>query len=101
MKIDKAASTTPISTDSGTVNERVSQITWSGGSIPPGQFLRLGLQSWPIGVQAIRLTGTFDWPSTPSGIKRLCALLVWDRLKPMESALRRASARASFGKGSA
>ena len=32
------ASTTPISTDSGTVNERVSQITWSGGSIPPGQF---------------------------------------------------------------
>lgn len=38
VKIDKAASTTPISTDSGTVNERVSQITWSGGSIPPGQF---------------------------------------------------------------
>jgi uncharacterized protein YcnI len=37
-RVDKASSTTPISTDSGTVNERVSQITWSGGTIPPGQF---------------------------------------------------------------
>jgi uncharacterized protein YcnI len=37
-KLEKASSTTPISTDTGTVNERVSQITWSGGAIPPGQF---------------------------------------------------------------
>jgi uncharacterized protein YcnI len=36
--VETATSSTPIKTDSGTVNERVSQITWKGGSIAPGQF---------------------------------------------------------------
>jgi len=30
---------TPVKTDEGTVSEQVSQITWSGGKIPPEHFL--------------------------------------------------------------
>jgi uncharacterized protein YcnI len=36
--VEHARSSKPIQTDTGQVNEYVSQITWSGGSIPPGQF---------------------------------------------------------------
>jgi uncharacterized protein YcnI len=36
--VEHAHSSTPIQTDEGSVNEYVSRITWSGGSIPPGQF---------------------------------------------------------------
>jgi uncharacterized protein YcnI len=39
-KVDTTSSATPIKTDSGTVNERVSQITWSGGEIAAGGFQR-------------------------------------------------------------
>jgi uncharacterized protein YcnI len=36
--VQHARASKPIQTDAGEVNEYVSQITWSGGSIPPGQF---------------------------------------------------------------
>jgi uncharacterized protein YcnI len=34
---------TPIKTDSGEVSEVVSSVTWTGGSIAPGQFERFGV----------------------------------------------------------
>jgi uncharacterized protein YcnI len=47
--VETTRSATPIQTDEGTVNERVSQITWSGGQIEPGDFqqfkVSLGLPS--------------------------------------------------------
>jgi len=36
--VDHAKSSTPIKTDNGDVNEYVSRITWSGGSIAPENF---------------------------------------------------------------
>jgi uncharacterized protein YcnI len=42
-KVDTTSSSTPIKTDAGTVNERVSQITWSGGEIPEGGFQRFSI----------------------------------------------------------
>ncbi len=37
-KVTTAKSAKPIQTDSGPVNDYVSRVTWSGGSIPPGEF---------------------------------------------------------------
>ncbi len=42
-KVDTTKSATPIKTDSGTVSERVAQITWSGGKIAPGTFQRFSI----------------------------------------------------------
>jgi uncharacterized protein YcnI len=36
--VEHARASKPIQTDEGAVNEYVSEITWTGGSIPPGQF---------------------------------------------------------------
>ncbi|MCU1430660.1 MAG: hypothetical protein JWL83_4660 [Actinomycetia bacterium] len=37
-KVERAKAAKPIKTDNGDVTEYVSRITWSGGSIGPGQF---------------------------------------------------------------
>jgi uncharacterized protein YcnI len=37
-KVDTATLSTPIHTDDGDISQVVSQITWSGGSIAPGQY---------------------------------------------------------------
>jgi uncharacterized protein YcnI len=37
-KVTMAHSAQPLQTDTGTTNDYVQSITWSGGSIPPGQF---------------------------------------------------------------
>ncbi|MBO0881493.1 MAG: YcnI family protein [Mycobacterium sp.] len=38
----------PIKTDDGEVSQAVTQITWSGGKIEPGQFQRFGLSLGPL-----------------------------------------------------
>jgi uncharacterized protein YcnI len=37
-KVTMAHSAQPLQTDSGTTNDYVNYVTWTGGSIPPGQF---------------------------------------------------------------
>lgn len=53
---------------------------------------------WPTGPQTVRVTGTFGWTVTPPEIKRLVALLAWDRVKGKADVLRTAS---GFGIGGA
>jgi hypothetical protein len=42
-KVTTAHSAKPLQTDKGTTNDYVQSITWSGGSIPPGQFQQFGV----------------------------------------------------------
>jgi uncharacterized protein YcnI len=47
VKVKKTKLATPIKTDEGdTLTEQVSQVTWSGGKIAPGQF-----QDFPVSLQ--------------------------------------------------
>jgi uncharacterized protein len=47
VKVKKTKLATPVTTDEGDkVTEQVSQVTWSGGKIAPGQF-----QDFPLSVQ--------------------------------------------------
>ena len=39
VQVNKRKLAQPLKTDQGTVTEEVSEIIWSGGKIPPGQFL--------------------------------------------------------------
>jgi periplasmic copper chaperone A len=43
VNVTKAKLPQPVKTDDGEVTEEVEQITWSGGSIPPGAFQDFGL----------------------------------------------------------
>jgi uncharacterized protein YcnI len=43
VNVTKAKLPQPVKTDDGLVTEEVKQITWSGGSIPPGAFQDFGL----------------------------------------------------------
>ena len=54
----------------------------------PGQFLSTG-SCWPWGTQTVQIVGKFGWASTPTDIKRLTALLVYDYLKPTDGKLRK------------
>ena len=49
ISVEKAKLATPVETDDGAVSEAVSRVTWSGGSIPPGQFsdFTVSLESIP------------------------------------------------------
>jgi uncharacterized protein YcnI len=42
-KVTTAHSDKPLQTDAGTTNDYVASITWTGGSIPPGQFQEFGV----------------------------------------------------------
>jgi hypothetical protein len=59
-------------------------------TIVPGNVLASGATTWPVGPQAVRLTGDFSWSTTPERIKRLVALLVWDHFKNWNPDQRRA-----------
>lgn len=63
---------------SGNVFDRVD--------IVGGQMLSTGL--WPYGSQTVQIVGKFGWATTPTDIKRLTALLVYDYLKPINQNLR-------------
>jgi uncharacterized protein len=43
VSVEKRKLATPVKTDDGEVTEEVSQITWSGGRIAPGEFQDFGL----------------------------------------------------------
>jgi MYXO-CTERM domain-containing protein len=54
VKVKKTKLATPIKTDEGdTLTEQVSQVTWSGGKIAPGQF-----QDFPVSLQLPDKAGT-------------------------------------------
>jgi periplasmic copper chaperone A len=54
VKVKKTKLATPIKTDEGdTLTEQVSQMTWSGGKIAPGEF-----QDFPVSVQIPDKAGT-------------------------------------------
>lgn len=50
-----------------------------------------GGPSWPNDRQCVRITGTFDWPTTPPEVKRAVALMVWDAVKAMGDYAQRAT----------
>jgi len=45
--------------------------------------------AWPYGINAVKLTGKFGWAAPPAEIKRLVALLVFDRVKSKNGNLRK------------
>lgn len=73
--------TPPIKTDDGEVTQTVSEITWSGGKISPGQFQQFGLflGPMPTGVNVMRFkalqtytdhsgkTSVVRWIDLPTG----------------------------------
>jgi hypothetical protein len=54
-----------------------------------GKTLQTVGNFWPVGTQTVRLVGKFGWAAPPNDIKRLVALLVYDRLKPADGKLRK------------
>ena len=48
VKVEMTKLATPIKSDDGDVTEAVSKITWSGGSIQPGQFERFPVSMGPL-----------------------------------------------------
>jgi hypothetical protein len=57
-----------------------------------------GPWNWPLGTQAVQVTGTFGWTVTPGDIKRATALYVWDLFFRQAGDLQRAKA---FSRGDA
>jgi len=47
-QVDKTKLATPIKSDDGDVTEAVSKITWSGGTIAPGQFQEFDVSLGPL-----------------------------------------------------
>ena len=48
IKVEKATLATPLKSDDGDITEAVSKITWSGGSIAPGNFQRFPVSMGPL-----------------------------------------------------
>ena len=71
----------PIKTDDGEMTQAVTQITWSGGKITPGQFQQFGISLGPLPADTPKLyfkalqtytdasgkTSVVRWIETPSG----------------------------------
>lgn len=55
-KVATAKLATPLKTDDGTVDTAVTQITWSGGKIEPGQFQQFPVSFGPLPDDAASLT---------------------------------------------
>ena len=56
VTVQKTKLTKPITTDDGQVTEAVSEITWSGGAIKPGQFQDFALSLGPLPTDTDSLT---------------------------------------------
>ncbi|MFC1439403.1 YcnI family protein [Streptacidiphilus sp. N1-10] len=56
VTVQKTKLTKPITTDDGQVTEAVSEITWSGGTIKPGQFQDFALSLGPLPTDTDSLT---------------------------------------------
>jgi len=65
---------------------RPSKVDWL--DVISGRTLTTGV--WPWGSQTVQLVGKFGWAAVPTDIKRLTALLVYDRVKPLNNHLRKA-----------
>jgi uncharacterized protein YcnI len=48
INVEKTTLTTPVKTDDGDVTEAVSKITWSGGTIKPGEFQQFPVSMGPL-----------------------------------------------------
>jgi hypothetical protein len=57
--------------------------------VTPGQILSTG-GSWPIGPNAVKITGNWSWAAVPDRIKRAVAILVYDRFRAKGDSLMRA-----------
>jgi uncharacterized protein YcnI len=55
-EVTKAPLPTPVSTDDGELTEAVSTITWSGGSLKPGEFTEFDVSVGPLPDAADSLT---------------------------------------------
>ena len=55
-KVDKATLQTPITSDDGDVTDAVSSITWTGGSIRPGEYQDFDVSVGPLPERATDLT---------------------------------------------
>jgi uncharacterized protein YcnI len=55
-KVTKSKLATPIKTDDGEVTDAVSQITWTGGTIKPGEFNEFNISAGPLpnGITSIQ-----------------------------------------------
>jgi uncharacterized protein YcnI len=81
IQVTKGRLPTPIKTDDGEVTQAVTQITWSGGKIQPGQFQQFFVSLGPLPTDTTKLyfkalqtytdkTGTTNvvrWIDMPSG----------------------------------
>jgi uncharacterized protein YcnI len=56
VTVQKTKLTKPLTTDDGQVTEAVSEITWSGGTIKPGQFQDFALSLGPLPTDTDTLT---------------------------------------------
>lgn len=54
-----------------------------------GRILYSGRTTWPDGFKNVSVTGVFGWAEVPEAIKRACALIVYDLLKPRNNDLLR------------
>jgi uncharacterized protein YcnI len=55
VKVTKTKLATPIKTEGGAITQAVSRITWSGGSIAPGQFQEFDVSMGPLPTDTDRL----------------------------------------------
>lgn len=55
IDVTKGTLPKPIKTDDGEVTQGVTQITWSGGKIAPGQFQRFGISLGPLPTDTNKL----------------------------------------------
>lgn len=55
IDVTKGTLPQPIKTDDGEVTQAVTQITWSGGKIAPGQFQRFGISLGPLPTDTNKL----------------------------------------------
>lgn len=59
-------------------------------AVVKGRRLVDGSVGWPIGLETVRVTGTFSWGACPEAIKEAVALLVFDMVSPKRADLHRA-----------
>ncbi|MGI8334249.1 YcnI family copper-binding membrane protein [Actinomadura scrupuli] len=73
IKIDKSRLATPLKSDDGEITQAVSKITWSGGSIAPGEFQEFDVSMGPLPTDTDRLV--FKARQTYTGGK----VVSWDQ----------------------
>lgn len=73
-----------LTTESATLYRQHSDVGPAMDYLQVIDGLSLSTGYWPTGLQTVVLTGKFGYATPPTDIKRLCALLVYDFLRPKD-----------------